>query len=169
MKNVKANVKVVESVDSYLKSLKDIAFDKSARILSRAIGKDLKLTRFLGQDFAKGNSLFVDKVARNKKLAEIENGHGYTSVKEKQARIIKMLAMDVQSIVDQKHSEVTDKGKLSLDESQKKALASKLIEYQKFVTEQMLVGLSDIAITFGVIEETVKDSTPTPTLAVVEE
>lgn len=168
MTKVAINPKVQEELQELINTL-DMPTGKAARILSKAIGKDNKLNRFLASKVDQGYSFFTDKKRRDKILDNIQSAFGFTDVKGKQALIIKILTGEVESEVNAKRVELT-KG-LDLTEEQKAQLVKKLAEYRNFIAKDLQTAALELALEFGVADEVkeVKPAVaPAPALAEAE-
>lgn len=150
-KQKQVSKKVLDEVASVLNGL-DLSMDKAARALSKGLGKNAKLNRFLNADFKSGLSTILDPKRREQILDQIAS-HGYSSMQEKQALVIKILQGDVDRTVKEKYDELTNKGKEVPNKEQADALPKKLDEYRNFLLKDLVAGIMPIAADLGVIED----------------
>lgn len=157
--------RVRADVQTVLDSL-DLGMDKAARVLSKGLGKNAKLNRFLNADFKSGLSTILDPKRREQVLDQIAT-HGYSSLQEKQALVIKILQGDVDRTVKEKYNELT-RGQVP-NKEQADALPKKLDEYRNFLLKDLVAGIMPIAADLGVIEDAPAPTTERPATQEQEE
>lgn len=149
-KKVVISEEVQAEVQAILDGL-DMPLGKAARVLSKSFGKDAKLNRFLTKPVDQGYSFFTDAKRRANIMETILSGFGFTSVKNKQALIIKVLTAQVDSEIEAKRKEVSFG--LELNTEQKEQLTKRLVEYRKFLVNDLQKAAHEIALTMGVTAE----------------
>lgn len=124
---------------------------QTARVAAKAYGADARLNRYLASKDDNGLAFFVDK-DRQSKIIESCNSFGYTSTAKREAAIRHALTQDVKQSVENEAAKVT-RG-LELNNEQKEALAQKQAAREKFIINQLLPGMFNVARhELGIVED----------------